>query len=99
MALRGGFIHGMILISLLQYLPLFYQAVQLKTAISSAVFLLPTVMISVLVTAVSMMMVPVFGRYVWLLRISWVITALGTGVLALSRVDASPSILYGIPIL
>jgi MFS family permease len=91
MALVGGFIHGMVLISLLQYLPLFYQAVQRKTAISSAIFLLPTVMISVLVTAVSMMMVPVFGGYVWLLRIAWVITALGTGVLALSHVGASPS--------
>ncbi|KAJ4360658.1 uncharacterized protein N0V89_001224 [Didymosphaeria variabile] len=99
MALVGGFIHGMVLISLLQYLPLFYQAVQLKTAISSAVFLLPTVIVSVLVTAISMLMVPMFGGYVWLLRLSWVITALGTSLLALFGVGSSTSILYGLPIL
>jgi MFS family permease len=99
MALLGGFIHGMILISLLQYLPLFYQAVQLKTAISSAVFLLPTVVVSVLVAAISMMMVPIFGGYVWLLRLSWVITALGTGLLALFEVRSSTAMLYGLPIL
>ena len=99
MALVGGFIHGMVLIPLLQYLPLLYQAVQLKTAISSAVFLLPTIIVSVLVTAVSMMMVPIFGGYVWLLRLSWVITALGTGLLALFEVRSPTSMLYGLPIL
>jgi MFS family permease len=98
-ALLGGFIHGTILFSLLQYLPLFYQAVQLKTAISSALFLLPTVMVSVVVAAVSMMMVPMFGGYVWLLRLSWVITALGTGLLALFEVRSSTAMLYGLPIL
>ncbi|OAF99628.1 MFS general substrate transporter [Paraphaeosphaeria sporulosa] len=99
MALVGGFIHGMVFISLLQYLPLFYQAVQLKTAISSAIFLLPTVIISVLVTAVSMMMVPMFGGYKWLLVVSWVVTALGSGLLALFGVEFSTSVLYGLPIL
>ncbi|KAL0944850.1 MFS transporter [Colletotrichum truncatum] len=98
-ALAGGFVHGMILISLLQYLPLFYQAVQLKTAISSAIYLLPTIIASVVVTAASMMMVPLFGGYVWLLRLSWVITALGTGLLALFTVDSPTSLLYGLPIL
>ncbi|RMZ82889.1 hypothetical protein DV737_g1952, partial [Chaetothyriales sp. CBS 132003] len=99
MALVGGFIHGMVLISLLQYLPLFYQAVELKTAIKSAVFLLPTVIVSVVVAAVSMRMIPLFGGYVWLLRLSWVITALGTGLLALFTVESSSSMLYGLPIL
>ncbi|KAH7368463.1 major facilitator superfamily domain-containing protein [Plectosphaerella cucumerina] len=99
MALMGGFIHGMVLISLLQYLPLFYQAVGLETAIASAVYLLPTVIISVVVTVVSMMLVPFFGGYVWLLRLSWVITGLGTGLLALFGVGSPPSMLYGLPIL
>ncbi|KAL8376835.1 hypothetical protein RB595_007793 [Gaeumannomyces hyphopodioides] len=99
MALLGGFIHGIVLISLLQYLPLFYQAVQLKTAIQAAVFLLPTTILSVMVAAVSMMMVPLFGGYVWLLRVSWVIAALGTGLLALFEVGASTPMLYGLPIL
>lgn len=99
MALIGGFIHGMILISLLQYLPLFYQAVGRKTAISSAIYLLPTVIVSVVVAVVSMMMVPLFGGYVWLLRISWFITVLGTGLLALFNIHSATSMLYGLPIL
>ncbi|KAF4506554.1 hypothetical protein G6O67_006625 [Ophiocordyceps sinensis] len=99
MALMGSFIHGMVLFSLLQYLPLFYQAVQLQTAISAAISLLPTVILSVVVAAVLMMMVPLFGGYVWLLRLSWVMTALGTGLLALFGVGSSAPMLYGLPIL
>ncbi|KAK3938616.1 MFS transporter [Diplogelasinospora grovesii] len=97
--LVGGFIHGMVLVSLLQYLPLLYQAVELETAILSAVSLLPTVIISVVVAAVSMMMVPLFGGYVWLLRLSWVILTLGSGLLALFDVGSSSAMRYGLPIL
>ncbi|RAQ54518.1 hypothetical protein AFGD_003729 [Aspergillus flavus] len=65
----GGFLHGAVLISLLQYLPLLYQAVQLETAILSAISLLPIVIISVVIAAASMLMVPLFGGYVWVLRV------------------------------
>ncbi|OIW30092.1 MFS general substrate transporter [Coniochaeta ligniaria NRRL 30616] len=97
--LAGGFIHGVILVSLLQYLPLLYQAVELESPIASAVSLLPTVIVSVVVAAASMMMVPLFGGYVWLLRLSWVILTLGTGLLALFDVSSSPSLRYGLPVL
>jgi hypothetical protein len=70
MTMAGGFIHGMILVSRLQYILLLYQAVALETVIASAIFLLPTVIISVVVTAGSMMMVSVVGGYVWILRLS-----------------------------
>ncbi|KAF3055168.1 putative transporter C3H1.06c [Daldinia childiae] len=99
MALLGGFIHGMVLVSLLQYLPLLYQSVELETAISAAVSLLPTSIISVVFAVVAMMMVPLFGGYVWLLRLSWVILTLGTGLLALFDVGSSSSMCYGLPIL
>ncbi|KAK1255546.1 hypothetical protein MKX08_009541 [Trichoderma sp. CBMAI-0020] len=98
-ALMGGFIHGMILVSLLQYMPLLLQAVELESAISSAVSLLPTVIVSVFIAAVSMMMVPFFGGYVWLLRLSWVILTLGTGLLALFKVRSPLPMRYGLPIL
>ncbi|KAM0227800.1 hypothetical protein ACHAP5_012101 [Fusarium lateritium] len=49
MTLLGGFIHGAVLVSLLQYLPLIYQAVYLETAIKSAVLLLPTSIVSVVI--------------------------------------------------
>ncbi|KAF7197310.1 MFS transporter L2 [Pseudocercospora fuligena] len=99
MALIGGFIHGIILISLLQYLPLMYQSVHVKTAIASAVYLLPATILSLFITVVSMMLVPVFGGYVWLLRSSWVIATLGTGLLALYHTQSSPAMLHGLPIL
>ncbi|EAW21092.1 MFS-type transporter sphD [Aspergillus fischeri NRRL 181] len=99
MTLVGGFLHGAVLVALLQYLPLIYQAVQLETAILSAVSLLPTVIISVVVAAASMMLVPWFGGYVWILRLAWIILTLGTGLLALFDVGSSSSMRLGLPIL
>ncbi|KAJ5675685.1 hypothetical protein N7462_008582 [Penicillium macrosclerotiorum] len=99
MTLAGGFLHGVVMVSLLQYLPLLYQSVELETAILSAVALLPTVIISVVFAAVSMLLVPVFGGYTWVLRISWIILTLGTGLLALFDIGSSSSIRYGLPIL
>ncbi|KAH7463400.1 hypothetical protein FOMA001_g18076 [Fusarium oxysporum f. sp. matthiolae] len=99
MTLLGGFIHGAILVSLLQYLPLIVQAVYLETATKSAVFLLPTSIVSVVVAVVSMMMVPLFGGYTWLLRLSWVLLALGTGIMALFNLDSSSSMLFGLPVM
>jgi MFS family permease len=99
MTLAGAFIHGMILVALLQFLPLWYQAVGLRTAIQSAVSLMPTVITSVVFAAVSMMMVSVVGGYVWILRFAWIVLTLGTGLLALLNVDSSPSMRIGVPIL
>ncbi|QGI70768.1 hypothetical protein CEK26_003103 [Fusarium fujikuroi] len=94
MTLLGGFIHGAILVSLLQYLPLIYQAVYLETPIKSAVFLLPTSIISVFIAVV-----PLFGGYTWLLRLSWALLALGTGILAILNLSSPSSMLYGIPVI
>ncbi|KAJ5371006.1 Major facilitator superfamily domain general substrate transporter [Penicillium cataractarum] len=60
---------------------------------------MPTTIISVAVAAVSMMMVPLFRGYVWLLRLSWVILTLVCGLLALFNVGTSTSMRYGLPIL
>ncbi|KAF5017867.1 hypothetical protein F66182_10162 [Fusarium sp. NRRL 66182] len=98
LTLLGGFIHGAILVSLLQYLPMIYQAVYLKTAIQSAVFLLPTSIVSVVIAVVSMMMVPFFGGYTWLLRLSWALLTLGTGIIALFNVSSSQAMLFGLPV-
>ena len=89
----------MILTPLLQYLPLLYQAVFLRTAISSAVYLLPTVIMSALVTAASMMLVSALGGYVMLIRTGWCIAILGIGLLTILDVQSSDSMLYGLPIL
>jgi MFS family permease len=98
MTLAGGFIHGAVLISLLQYLPLLYQAVSLETATAVAISLLPTVITSVIVAAVAMMLVPLFSGYTWLLRLAWAILTLGSGLLVLFDTRSSSSMRYGIPI-
>jgi hypothetical protein len=54
-ALVGGFIHGLVLVSLLQYLPLLEHSVERESAILAAVALLPTSIDSVSVAAVLMM--------------------------------------------
>ncbi|KAF7912617.1 uncharacterized protein EAF01_001638 [Botrytis porri] len=87
MTLAAAFVHGMNLISLLQYLPLFSQAVELETAFRSAVSLIPTVIVSAVFAAISMMMVSVVGRYVWIERFGWIIIILGTGLLAILTLD------------
>ena len=100
MTILGGFTHGMIMFSVLQYLPLFYQAIELETIIGSAVSLLPTSVISVVVAAGSMMMVAVVGGgYRWVIRAAWTVLTLGTGLLALLNLESSSSMCFGLPIL
>lgn len=98
--LLGNFMHGAILFTVLQYLPLFYQAVELKTVIGSAVTLLPTSIVSVIAAAGGVILVGVVGKgYVWTIRLFWVELTLGTGLLALLDLDSSRSMLLGLPVI
>lgn len=98
--LLGNFMHGAILFTVLQYLPLFYQAVELKTVIGSAVTLLPTSIVSVIAAACGVIIVGVVGKgYVWTIRLFWVELTLGTGLLALLDSDSSRSMLLGLPVI
>ena len=100
MTIAGGFAHGMIMFSILQYLPLFYQALELETVIGSAVSLLPTSVTSVAVAAGSMMAVAVVGGgYRWVIRAAWTVLTLGTGLLALLGQESSSPMRFGLPIL
>jgi MFS family permease len=100
MTIAGAFTHGMVIFSILLYLPLFYQAIELETVIGSAVSLLPTSITSVVVAAGSMMMVAVVGGgYRWVIWFAWITITLGTGLLALLDLDSPSSMRLGIPIL
>jgi hypothetical protein len=46
-----------------------------------------------------MMMVPWFGGYTWLLRFSWALLALGTGILALFNLSSPSPMLFGLPVI
>ncbi|KAI1450638.1 MFS general substrate transporter [Annulohypoxylon stygium] len=96
----GAFVHGMTLYTLLQYLPLFYQAVMLETRILSAVALLPTSFASVVGAISSVIAIGKAGigykPRIWLV---WIFVILGTGLLLLLDTSSSAGMRYGIPII
>ncbi|KAI2479338.1 TRI12 domain containing protein [Pyrenophora tritici-repentis] len=98
--LLSVFIHGVSLYSLLQWLPLLYQAIMAKTVLSSAVTLLPTSATSV-VAAVGRVTIVGLANigYRWSIRIAWAFTAAGTGLLVLLDADSTASIAYGLPVI
>ncbi|KAI1126025.1 major facilitator superfamily domain-containing protein [Nemania abortiva] len=98
--LVGVFFHGMSLYSLLQWLPLLYQAVALETVLKSAVTLLPTSAVSVLsaVAGVTIAGVANVG-YRWSIRLSWILTVVGTGVLVLLDTSSSDDFRRGLPVI
>ncbi|KAI1154288.1 major facilitator superfamily domain-containing protein [Nemania diffusa] len=99
-ALVGVFFHGMSLYSLLQWLPLLYQAVALETVLQSAVTLLPTSAVSVLSAVAGVAIVGVANiGYRWSIRLSWLFTVVGTGVLVLLDANSSANLRRGLPII
>ncbi|KAL7957476.1 major facilitator superfamily domain-containing protein [Trichoderma compactum] len=96
--LIGTFFHGMILFSLMQYLPFFYQVVKNEPLIHSALALLPTSVASVLAAGSSAALVNPLKGYRWSIWISWFLVTLGTGLLALLSVSSSKAMGFGIPI-
>jgi hypothetical protein len=98
--LIGVFIHGVSLYSLLQWLPLLYQAVMAKTVLQSAVSLLPTSAISVVAAVGGVTVVGLANiGYRWSIRIAWAFTAVGTGLLVFLDADSTASIAYGLPVI
>lgn len=96
--LLGNFVHGAMLFTVLQYLPIFFQTVELETVIGSAVSLLPTSIVSVIAAASGVIIVGVIGKgYVWSIRLFWVELTLGTGLLVLLDPDSSRPTRLGLP--
>lgn len=98
--LCGAFLHGMALYTLLQYVPLFYQAVLLDGRIESAVTLLPTSIISVVSAMLFVMGVGKGGKgYLPRIWFGWFLTVLGIGLLCLLSPSSSTAMTFGIPII
>ncbi|KAI1678131.1 Permease major facilitator superprotein [Pyrenophora tritici-repentis] len=98
--LLSVFIHGVSLYSLLQWLPLLYQAIMAKTVLSSAVTLLPTSATSVVAAVGGVTIVGLANiGYRWSIRVAWAFTAAGTGLLVLLDADSTASIAYGLPVI
>ncbi|KAL8997350.1 MAG: hypothetical protein Q9188_006344 [Gyalolechia gomerana] len=82
-------LHGMILWSLLYYLPLYYEAVKGFSPIISGIALFPQTFTVAPSTMVVGILITVTGRYRWAIWSGWVLTVLGTGLLYLLDVDTS----------
>ncbi|KAI1088168.1 MFS general substrate transporter [Rostrohypoxylon terebratum] len=79
-SLIGGAIHGLLLFSLLLYLPLFFQAVYLQTPLESAVSILPACVVSVAFSVFAPVCVELTRRYTLMLHTGWVILTLFIGL-------------------
>ncbi|KAJ5168933.1 uncharacterized protein N7482_004527 [Penicillium canariense] len=97
--LLGAFLHGMMLFSLMQYLPFFYQAALRKTLVQSALTLLPTSIASVLTAGFSVTAVGLMRSYRWVVWLSWVLITVGAGLLAVMSDSSGAGMAYGVPVI
>ncbi|KAK6217924.1 hypothetical protein LQW54_003212 [Pestalotiopsis sp. IQ-011] len=81
--LIGGFIHGMVLYTLLLYLPLYFQAVYLEAPLQSAISVLPFCCFVMVFTGVAAWAVELFRHYRWEIWLGWILLAVGTGLFGL----------------
>ncbi|KAH8677799.1 major facilitator superfamily domain-containing protein [Xylariales sp. PMI_506] len=96
--LCGAFIHGMVLYSILFYLPIFFQAVTLETVIGSALTLLPTSFGCVLAAGAVTVVVSYTGTYRSTIWFSWVVLTVGLGLLSLLSEHSSMAMRAGLPV-
>ena len=76
-------IHGIVLWSLLYFLPLYYEAVQGYTPIISGVAILPESGLVAPISVLAAIACTVTGHYRWALWAGWTFTTLGSGLLFL----------------
>ncbi|KAF5966027.1 major facilitator superfamily domain-containing protein [Fusarium bulbicola] len=100
MTLLSNFALGAMLFTLLQYVPFYYQAVQLETVIGSAVSMLPTNIISVLSAVGVVIIIGVIGSgYRWGILLFWVMATVGSGLLVLLNLTSGSSMRMGLPVI
>ncbi|PQE20256.1 major facilitator superfamily transporter protein [Rutstroemia sp. NJR-2017a BBW] len=82
-------VHGIVLWSLLYYLPLYYEAVLGYSPIISGVAVLPETGFIAPMSIIVGILVSMFGRYRWALWGGWSIACLGAGILYLLNPDTT----------
>jgi hypothetical protein len=82
-------IHGMILWSLLYYLPLYYEAIKGYSPIITGVAIFPETFTVAPASIAVGVIVSITGRYRWAIWVGWFLTILGTGVLYLMDVKTT----------
>ncbi|KAI9784351.1 MAG: hypothetical protein M1839_002412 [Geoglossum umbratile] len=85
----GSFIQGMILWSILYYLPLYFQGVKGYSPVIAGVAALPQTCTIVPCAIAVGIAAAVTGKYRWALWLGWVLTTTGCGLLYLLKVDST----------
>lgn len=89
MALLGSLVHGLVMYSMLLYLPLFFQAVFLQTPLQSAASMLILCSLLVAFNIIASITMQLFRRYKLQLQIGWALTTLGMGLLCTTMIADS----------
>lgn len=80
-------LHGMVLWSLLYYLPLYYEAVKSEPPILAGVSLFPETFTVAPASMIVGILITITGRYRWAIWSGWFLTTLGMGLLYLLDTD------------
>ncbi|ORY12200.1 major facilitator superfamily domain-containing protein [Clohesyomyces aquaticus] len=97
--LLTSFLVGAVVYSGILYMPLFFQAVELKSPLRSAVATLPMFCTSVAFSVLAGVLVEMVRRYRWVIILSWGFTTAAFGLVTLWDCDTSPAMNYGFQIL
>jgi len=98
-AYMSTLIHGITSISLIYYLPVYFQSVLEADPIRSGVDLLPTALVIAPFALLCGISVQVFDKYVPSNALGWIITIIGFGLLTLLKVSSSTGMWVGFQIL
>ncbi|KUL84849.1 hypothetical protein ZTR_08202 [Talaromyces verruculosus] len=87
--LIGSFIHGMVLYTLLFYMPLFFESVFLEAPLGSAVSMLPFLCMVTAFSGLAAWVVEYVRHYRWEIWLGWALLTVGTGLFAIWDVNYS----------
>ncbi|EEA22325.1 hypothetical protein TMatcc_008236 [Talaromyces marneffei ATCC 18224] len=90
--LLGSFIHGMVLYTLLFYMPLFFESVFLETSLGSAISMLPLLCMVTAFSGLAAWVVEYVRHYRWEIWLGWVMLTAGTGLFAIWDAQSSLAI-------
>ncbi|KAH8814688.1 iron permease [Flagelloscypha sp. PMI_526] len=86
-----AFIHGIVSISLIYYMPIYFQAVLSASPIRSGIDSLPTALLIAPMALFNGIAVQLTQRYLPGNYIGWILTVTGFGILSMLKVDSSTS--------
>jgi hypothetical protein len=98
MAFFGSFIHGIVLWSLIFYLPLYFEAVILQQPLQAVRSMIPLILTVSPMAIVSALIVEWSRRYGWLNRAAWIALVAGLSSLTILGVGTSKAIYSGLQI-